>query len=306
MDVVIAAGRDTLRWRAAFAHALPGATLHAWPDAPDRADFAAVWRPPAELFERVRIEKAVANLGAGVDALLNVPTLPCDVPILRLEDAGMAEQMGEYVTLAVLDAFRETPAYAAQQQRRQWRQRERVDKRGFFVGLLGLGVMARAAIAPLAALGFPLLGWSRSPKHVADVACGFGPDGLDALLARSRVLVCALPLTPHTSGLLDRTRLARLPRGAHVVNVARGPLIVEADLIALLDEGHLASATLDVFAEEPLPASHRFWHHPAVTITPHVSAATRFEASALQVADKFAAMLRGDAVTGVVERARGY
>jgi glyoxylate/hydroxypyruvate reductase len=307
MDVLVAtAGQDARRWHAAFARCLPHARVHLWPDVPDVVDFAAVWKPPPELFQRVAIRRAIANLGAGVDALLAVPTLPHDVPILRLEDAGMAEQMAEYVALAVLGAFREQREYASQQRMRRWKQRPRPDKSAFVVGLLGLGVLGQAVAKPLHALGFPLVGWSRRHRAVEGIQTHAGDDALDRTLAASRVLVCMLPLTGATRGLLDRARLARLPRGAHLVNVARGPLVVEADLVALLDEGHLASATLDVFDQEPLPLSHRFWHHPSVTLTPHVSAATLIEVSAAQVADKFSAMARGDAVTGIVDRRRGY
>jgi glyoxylate/hydroxypyruvate reductase A len=307
MDLVLAtAGAAAPDWRAAFARVLPEARIHVWPDVPGEADFAAVWKPPEALFRRVRVRRAIANLGAGVDALLAVPTLPSGVPVLRLEDAGMAEQMAEYVALAVLAAFREQRAYGLQQRQRRWHARARADKRTFAVGLLGLGVLGQAVARPLAALGFPLLGWSRGAHAPAGIETFTGSAGLDALLARSRMLVCMLPLTGETRGLLDRARLSRLPRGAHVVNVARGPLVVEDDLLALLDSGHLASATLDVFVTEPLPASHRFWHHPAVTLTPHVSAATLIDASAAQVAAKFAAIVRGEAVTGIVDRARGY
>lgn len=306
MDVVVAARSGTVEWRDAIANALPEARVHAWPDAPGEVDFAAVWKPPEALFERVRVRKAIANLGAGVDALLDVATLPSGVPVLRLEDAGMAEQMAEYVALAVLSAYREQHEYAAEQRRARWKQRSRIAKDGFVVGLLGLGVLGRAVARPLAALGFPVTGWSRSGADLGGVEVCTGRQGLDAVLARSRVLVCMLPLTAQTRGLLDRARLSELPRGAHLVNVARGAIVVDDDLLALLDCGHLASATLDVFDEEPLPPSHRFWHHPAITVTPHVSAATLIEASAAQVADKLRALARGDAVTGIVDRSRGY
>lgn len=306
MRIVVAARRDTALWCEALARALPDARVHAWPDAPGEVDFAAVWKPPPELFDRVRIRRAIANLGAGADALLGVTNLPDGVPIVRLVDAGMAEQMAEYVALAVLAAYREQHRYLRQQHRGQWAQRVRLDKRAFVVGLLGLGVLGRAVAAPLAALRFPLAGWSRSARVVEGVTVHAGDSGLDAVLAQSRVLVCMLPLTPDTRGLLDRARLSRLPRGAHVVNVARGPLLVDEALIGLLDEGHLASATLDVFGEEPLPPSHRFWHHPAITLTPHVSAATLIDVSAVQLGDTLRAIVRGDRVAGLVDRQRGY
>ena len=307
MDLLVAvAGHDAPRWRDAFVERLPEARVHLWPDAPRTVDFAALWKPPAELFTSVTVRRAIANLGAGVDALLAVPTLPRDVPIIRLEDAGMAEQMAEYVTLAVLDAFRERERYAIQQRQRRWSPRPRGAKPAFGIGLLGLGVLGQAVARPLRALGFPLTGWSRTPRALDGIETFSGSEGLDAVLARSRVVVCMLPLTAATRGLLDRERLARLPRGAHVVNVARGPLVVDDDLLALLDEGHIGSATLDVFVAEPLPPSHRFWHHPAVTITPHVSASTLIDVSAAQVADRFRAITRGEAYGAIVDRTLGY
>lgn len=306
MRLLLATASQRPAWRDAFAGALPDAELFEWPEAPDEVDYALVWRPPPECFERVRVKRAIVNLGAGVDALLAVPTLPARVPILRLTDAGMAPQMAEYVTLAVLAAYREQLAYAEQQRAGLWKPRRRIDKSGFRVGLLGMGVLGRAVTAALQPFGFPLAGFSRTTRDVPGVAMHAGREGLHAMLAATSLLVCMLPLTPATRGLLDATTLRRLPRGAHVVNVARGGLVVEADLLAALDDGHLASATLDVFNEEPLPAGHPFWHHPRIVLTPHVSAATLIEDSVAQVAQRIAAHARGERVDGVVDRARGY
>lgn len=307
LDLLLAIGsNDVMPWREAFARALPEARLHVWPDTPDVVDFVAVWRPPAEVFDRVRVRHAIANLGAGVDALLKLPNVPASVPVLRLEDAGMAVQMAEYVALATLQAYRESRAYEAQQRERRWVQRERLDKAAFGVGILGLGVLGQAVARPLLDFGFPVHGWSRTPRELPGITTHVGAAGLASLLAVAHVLVCLLPSTPETRGLLDRKTLGRLPRGAHLVNVARGDLVVDDDLIALLDDGHLASATLDVFHAEPLPVTHPFWHHPRVTLTPHVSAATDIAESAAQMADKCRALLAGAAVGGIVDRRRGY
>ena len=299
-------GRAVDAWRVALASALPGARIVNWPEVAAEVDYALVWRPPAELFVRMRPAKAIFNLGAGVDALLAVPTLPFGIPVIRLEDAGMAEQMAEYVALAVLRAYREADVYAAFQREGRWRPRQRQDKAAFGIGILGFGVLGQAIAAALSALGFAVAGWSRSRKTLAGVVSFAGGGDLPAFLARSHVLVCALPSTPETTGLLDRATLARLPPGAFVVNIARGDIVVDADLLALLDAGHLAGATLDVFRTEPLPADHPFWHHPRVTLTPHVSAVTMVRDSVAQVAAKIRALEAGQAVTGVVDRARGY
>jgi glyoxylate/hydroxypyruvate reductase A len=293
-------------WRAALATALPDAAITVWPELPAETDYALVWKPPPELFACVRPAKAIFNLGAGVDVLLAAPTLPRGIPVIRLEDAGMAEQMVEYVTLAVLAAYREGSAYALQQREGRWQPRERLAKSAFGIGFLGFGVLGQAVAAALAPLGFPLAAWSASRREVPGVASYAGRSELDRFLAVARVLVCLLPSTPDTWNLLDRARLSRLPRGAHVVNVARGDIVVDEDLIAMLDEGHLAGATLDVFRTEPLPAGHPFWHHPRIALTPHTSAVTMVDASVAQVAAKIRRLERGEAVTGVVDRVRGY
>ncbi|HVE49966.1 MAG TPA: glyoxylate/hydroxypyruvate reductase A [Casimicrobiaceae bacterium] len=279
--------------------------MHVWPDAPDEVDFALVWKPAPEVFERVRVRRAIVNLGAGVDALIELPTLPAEIPIVRLTDAGMAMQMTEYVTLAALRAYREQDAYAKSQHAAQWQPRGRLAKQDFAVGLLGVGVLASAVAKALRTFDFPVLGWRRSATPSPGIEA-FAHDELFKMLAQTRMLVAMLPLTAATRGLLNRTTLTKLPRGAHLVNVARGPLVVEQDLLDLLDEGHLASATLDVFDEEPLPSTHRFWHHPKIVLTPHVSAATLVDESARQVAAKIRAMLRGESVEGVVDRSVRY
>jgi glyoxylate/hydroxypyruvate reductase A len=299
-------GPAAAAWRDALAAALPEAAIAVWPDAVPEVDYLLVWKPPPELFTRVRPRKAICNVGAGVDALLAIPTLPAGIPVLRLEDAGMAEQMAEYATLAVLAAYREQGEYAAQQRQGAWAPRRRMDKAGFGVGILGFGLLGQAVAAALAPFGFPLAGWSRTRKAVPGVVSFAGDAELPAFLARSRVLVCLLPATPATRDLLDRERLSRLPAGAHVVNVARGDIVVDADLVALLDAGHLAGATLDVFRTEPLPAGHPFWHHPRIALTPHVSAVTRIDESVAQIAARIRRIERGEPVTGIVDRARGY
>jgi glyoxylate/hydroxypyruvate reductase A len=293
-------------WHAALSSALPDAAIAVWPDALEEPDYALVWKPPAELFARVRPAKAIFNLGAGVDVLLAVPTLPDGVPVIRLEDAGMAVQMAEYVTLAVMRAYREVDAYVAQQREGRWQPRRRIAKPAFGVGILGFGVLGRAVANALAPFGFPLRGWSLRRKVFPGVESFAGRGELFSFLAASRMLVCLLPSTNETRGLLDRAALEALPRGAHLVNVARGDIVVDEDLLAALDRGHLAGATLDVFREEPLPSGHPFWHHPRITLTPHTSAVTLVEDSIAQVADKIRRLERGESVTGLVDRVRAY
>ena len=299
-------GRDVESWRAAIAAALPEAEIAVWPDVDGDPDYALVWRPPSELFTTVEAPKAIFNLGAGVDALLAVPTLPRDVPVIRLTDAGMAEQMAEYVMLAALRAYREMDAYAEQQRKGYWQPRQRLVKAGFGVGMMGLGVLGRAIASALAPFAFPLAGWSRTRNPVAGVTSFAGSAELPSFLATSKVLVCTLQSKAETAGILNRATLSQLPRGAHVVNIARGELLIDKDLLVLLDSGHIAGATLDVFRSEPLPADHPFWHHPRVTVTPHVSAATLIPDSVAQIAAKIRRLEQGLAVIGRVDRNCGY
>ena len=299
------AADDGARWLEAIARDLPEARVRVWPGAGTQADYALVWKPPTAMIAELSSARAVFNLGAGVDALVGLPAWPSSVPLIRLEDAGMSEQMAEYVTYAVLRRYREFDAYQRAQLAADWRPRARLDKGAFNVGILGFGVLGAAVAKALGALGFTVSAWSRSRKYVQGVR-SFTCDELDPFLASSNVLVCMLPLTPQTRDLLDRSRLARLPQGAYVINISRGALIVERDLLALIDVGHLCGAMLDVFDDEPLARAHAFWHHPQITVTPHISAATRVDESVRQVAAKIRRLEAGLPVSGIVDAAHAY
>lgn len=275
------------------------------PHAP-QADVAVVWRPPPALFREQPRLAAVFNLGAGVDALLANPALPPSARIFRLEDAGMARALAEYVLAAVLRVYRRFDRYAAAQAARRWQPEALPAREGYAVGVLGLGVIGSAIATTLAAQGFAVRGHARTRHALAGVDCRAGDAEWASFLDGLDVLVSVLPATPATRGLLDRTALARLARGAHVVNVGRGAVLVEADLLALLDAGQLAGATLDVFATEPLPPEHPFWQRREIVITPHVSAETELAPAIAQIADKLAFYARGAPVTGEVDRGRGY
>ncbi|HEY2864896.1 MAG TPA: glyoxylate/hydroxypyruvate reductase A [Casimicrobiaceae bacterium] len=308
------AASNAAEWLAALSRALPLARLHSWPHCNgaktmpplENIDYALLWKPPPHLLQQLGSVKAIFNLGAGVDALAGIEAISSNVPVVRLEDAGMAEQMSEYVVHAVLRRYREFDAYAEAQRAAAWRPRVRLDKRTFGVGILGLGVLGSAVAAALKPFGFPLAAWSRTGKSVAGVDSYAGAVELDSFLARSRVLICLLPLTRETRGMLDRRTLSQLPAGAYLVNVSRGALIVDDDLLAMLDADGLAGAALDVFSDEPLPASHPFWHHPRISITPHVSAVTLVEESVSQIAGKIARLEAGLPITGIVGRDREY
>ena len=307
MKLLLAVAENAERWHEAFAARLPEATIARWPDDhPHEVDYAAVWKPDPEALRRVEVRRAIFNLGAGVDALLDVPTLPPDIPIVRLEDAGMAAQMAEYAVFTVLREFRDADHYVRAQRAGRWSPQRPRERRAFGVGVMGAGVLAQAVLAALQPFGFPLATWSRMPHALPGIDSYAGRERLPAFLARTRMLIALLPSTEETRGLLDADAFALLPSGAHVVNLGRGDLIVESALIAALNRGHLGHATLDVFREEPLPPKHPFWHHSAITVTPHVSAVTRVADSVAQVVAKIRALERGELVSGVVDRVKGY
>ncbi len=295
-------------WRAALGRAVPGADVRIWQDGDNAAaDYAVVWKPPAAVLAPQRGLKAIFNIGAGVDGILELgEALPPDVPVVRLDDAGMGVQMAEYVTHAALRYLRRFDEYDMQLRAQQSRFLKPYSKMDFTVGILGLGLLGQRIAAALAALEFPLCGWSRTPKDVPGISCHHGREGLDAFLGKTRLLVCVLPLTPETARILNRDTLSKLPRGAFLVNVARGGHLVEADLLELVQDGHITAATLDVTDEEPLPPEHPFWREPRITLTPHIAALTLRDESARQIAGKIALLERGDAVPGTVDRVKGY
>lgn len=293
-------------WLAGLRQALPGATVEVWaPGAAPLADYAVVWAPPQRFIDEQPQLRVLFNIGAGVDALLGL-RLPPALQVVRLDDAGMSVQMAEYVCQAVIRAFREFGACEADMRAGRWSFRRPQQRADWPVGVMGLGVLGARVAQALQTFEFPVNGWSRSPRELPGVRSFNGPQGLDAFLAATRVLVCLLPLTPDTRDILNRRHLSQLLPGGHVVNVARGAHLVDEDLIALLDEGHLSGATLDVFRTEPLPAGHAFWNHPKITLTPHTSARTLRDESIAQIAGKIAALERGAPIRGVVDRNRGY
>jgi glyoxylate/hydroxypyruvate reductase A len=226
--------------------------------------------------------------------------------LIKLDDAGMAPQMVQYVLAAVLRHVRRLPEYAALQQARRWQPLPGRDAGTHAVGVMGLGALGTPVAAALAQLGFAVRGWSRGPRAVDKVACFAGADALPDFLDGLDVLVNLLPLTPHTADILDRTLFARLAPGAQLINIGRGAHLVEDDLLRALDSGQLAQATLDVFREEPLPPDHPFWRHPRIEITPHVAALTLRRESARQIATKIDRLERGLPVDGVIDRTSGY
>ncbi len=292
-------------WLQGLRAALPQAEVALWAPGAPQADYAVVWAPPQQFFDEQAQLKAAFNIGAGVDALLTL-RLPPATQLVRLEDAGMSVQMAEYVCHALIRHFREFDTYEAETRQGRWSFHKPRLRAEWPVGIMGLGVLGERVAKAVAAFEFPVLGWSRSPRQIEGVRCFAGAEQLNDFLTASKVLVCLLPLTPDTRDILNRRNLSRLQPGGTVINVARGAHVVDDDLLQLLDSGHLAGATLDVFRTEPLPAEHPFWRHPKITVTPHTSARTLREETIAQIAGKIVAMERGQSIAGIVDLKRGY
>jgi glyoxylate/hydroxypyruvate reductase A len=284
----------------------PNWLYEAWPNSIG-ANYAIVWKPPKELFERNTQLKGAINYGAGVDAILSMDSVPSRIPIIRLEDAGMAQQMAEYALYGVIHHHRHMQVYAAQQRDRVWLQHEdRANLQRPVVGVMGLGEMGGHVAKKIAAFGYDVRGWSKSKRAVDGVKCFAGSDQLNEFLSGTNVLVCMLPLTEETRGVINAQTLAKLPRGSFLVNAGRGAHMVEADVLAALESGQLTGALLDVFATEPLPQDNPLWSHPNVIVTPHIAATTPIRDACAQIVDKIERMERGEIVSGIVDRAIGY
>ena len=288
--------------------ALPEWDVACWPEGVDAESVThvAAWKPPAGFFKRFPKLEAVFVLGAGVDKFLQRDDLAEQVKIVRLTDAGMAQQMTEYCLYGVLHYQRQMDVYLRQQRAGQWLPQPARLAKEVRVSLLGLGQLGAQVAQNLAKMGYRVAGWSRQSRQIDGVACVHGDDGLRSLLPETDVLFCVLPETPETRHLLDDDRLALLPGDAAIINAGRGSLIDQDALLAHLDRGLLRFVLLDVFAEEPLGENHRLWQHPRVLITPHVAAETLPAEAVDQIAANLRALAKGLAVAGLVDRRRGY
>jgi glyoxylate/hydroxypyruvate reductase A len=275
--------------------------------APEAIDYVLSFRPPPGLLKSLPNLKVVFSLGAGVDGFLADPEFPKHVPLVRFVDNSLSTEMAQYVLLHVLIVHRSQRELDAAQRESKWAQtmlpRRTQDTR---VGILGLGEIGTVSAGLLVELGFAVSGWSRTPKNVAGVKSFAGAEMLGAFLAQCDILVCLLPLTPDTRGILNAKTFGMLPKGAFVINAARGGHVVESDVIPAIDSGHLSGVALDVFETEPLPATSPLWRHPKVTVTPHIAAISELGPSVHMVVDGIRRHQRGEKLLNVVDVSRGY
>jgi glyoxylate/hydroxypyruvate reductase A len=291
-------------WFPLLEKALPQDRFHAWPEVNGGdIDVALVATHPQGTFAQLKKLRFIQSMWMGVENIIDDPELPRGVPLARLIDPGMVAAMGETVIYHVLDWHRHFYLYRSFQARSEWKRRRQFLAADRTVGILGLGELGNTVALKLVAMGFNVCGWSRTPKKLAGVHCS---TNLDEILSRSEALVCLLPLTPHTRGILNRTNLQKLRKDGCVINVARGGHQVVPDILALLDSGHLAHAYLDVFEPEPLPADSPLWKHPGVTVTPHMAAFTEPRTSVGKIAENIERVRRGEAPLYTVDFAAGY
>lgn len=296
------------QWREALTKRIPDLDFRVWPDVgnKDEIGFALVWKAPAGAYDGMNNLKAICSLGQGVDHIFAEPNLPEGAQILRIVDPWMGQAMAEWVLLQVLRFHRQGLEYEQFEREGRWVKLPAPETSTKRVGILGMGALGAQAATTIAALGFDVAGWSRTRKEIAGVTSFAGEEEFDAFLARTDILCCLLPLTPETTDIIDAETLAKLPKGAFVVNSGRGAQLVEEDLLAALESGQIAGAALDVFRTEPLPQEHPFWTHPKVQVWPHVSAQTNAESAADQVAESIRRIFAGEEPNNVVSRERKY
>ncbi|MGF6934952.1 glyoxylate/hydroxypyruvate reductase A [Paraburkholderia sp. UCT70] len=293
-------------WAERFAQLAPDVPFRVWPDIgdPTAVRYLVAWQP-GDLAVTLPNLEVVFSVGAGVDQL-DLSQIPAHLPVVRMLEPGIVEGMVEYVTEAVLAIHRDLFDYGLQQRARVWQPMPLRAAASRRIGVLGLGMLGRAVLERLRLFGFACAGWSRSKHELEGIDCYAGEAGLDELLARADILICLLPLTDATRGLLCGRVFDMLPRGASLVHVGRGPQLVSADLLDALQRGQIHSAVLDVTDPEPLPADHPLWAQPRVRITPHIASATRPEPAVDAVLENLRRYRSGERMNGLIDRTRGY
>ena len=301
-------GVDPGRWIHELKRALPELDLRVWPATGDcgEIDYVLVWNLPPGFLSQFPNLRVIFSMGAGVERVLLDSELPANIPLVRMADPGLAVFMKEYVLMRVLHYHREMPTYERQQQEALWQQLPPLKTSQRRVGVMGVGQIGGTCGRALAELGFDVRGWARSARDVPGVRVFDGHGRLQEFLSGLEILVCLLPLTAETRGILNADTFAHLARGAWLINLARGAHLVETDLLSALDSGQLAGATLDVFATEPLPREHPFWRDPRITITPHASALTRPETAVPRLVQNIARERAAQPLLDLVDRAAGY
>lgn len=295
------------KWASLLAALAPGARFQQWPDVshPDEVEYLVAWQPPENIMQQFPNLKVLFSVGAGADQF-DYASLPPTLPVVRMIEPGLTQGMVEYVTFAVLGLHRDMPRYLHQQREEVWQAHGMRAAGDCRIGVMGLGHLGEAVLKPLVALGFDCGGWNRSPRTLPGVRCWSGEEERAAFLARTDILICLLPLTASTEGLLNAELFSQLPPGAALIQVGRGPQLDHQALLEALDAQQLSAAVIDVTVPEPLPAGHPFWQHPQIWLTPHIASQTQPDSAVVALLDNIRRFERGETMVGLVDREKGY
>lgn len=304
----IAPNRDLKAWEEAIKNVDPNIDIEFWPDVKnnDQVQFAVCWNQPKHVLDQYPNLKAVSSLGAGADHLLADESLLNSVEICRVVATSLVQQMKEYILAAVLNIQRNMVHYIRQKDQGTWRPHNHPLSSALQIGVMGLGELGKPVAKQLVQMGYPVSGWARSSKDIEQVTTFAGAEELDGFLNNTQILICLLPLTNDTEGILNLNTFKQLKENGWIINAARGEHLVDEDLIYALDSGILQGAWLDVFSEEPLPNKHAFWNRENIIITPHIASFTKPAEVADQIVENYKRALSGMELNHKVDRERGY
>jgi glyoxylate/hydroxypyruvate reductase len=303
--LIVSSQRDPKDWVEAIKAENPDLELEIYPEVkdPEKVEFALSWKHPQGIYKQYPNLKVIASIGAGIDHIIKDPEIPENIKITRVVDEQLTKDMSVFVLALVLDHIRNISAHYSSS---TWEPASYLRPENTSVGILGMGVLGSAVAEKLHQNGFPVAGWSRTAKNIPGVTGFSGAAQLDEFLNRSQVVVCLLPLTSETENILNKDLFQKLPKGAYLINVARGNHLVEEDLLESIDNGQISGASLDVFRQEPLPAEHPFWKHPQVKITPHIASVTLPKTVAPQILENYNNMKAGEPLINQVDREKEY
>ncbi len=308
MSIVIISDREPKAWTAALAESNPEIKVEVYLEVENKeeVEYALVWNHPEGVFEEFPNIKVIASMGAGVDHILRDPKLPKNAKITRIVDEQLAKDMAEFVLALVMNKLRNLNLHKQLEQQKEWKPKSYQRIPETKIGIMGMGELGTTVGKKLVDNNFEVIGWAGSKKELQDIKVYAGREELDEFLSKSDILVCLLPLTPQTENILNKELFQKLPKGAYLINVARGKHLVEEDLLEMLDSEQLTGAALDVFRTEPLPQEHPFWKHEKVQVTPHIASVTKPSSVVSQVLENYRHMKNDEPLKNVVDKEKGY
>ena len=305
---IICQNKDPLPWLKALKDIDSSLDVRIFPHDANREEIECVlaWSQPEGIFNDYPSLRCIMSMGAGVDKLVEDPSIPCNVAITRIIDSELIDSVVEYVLAAVMSYVRNLQDYYENKQEKLWEQSSYRKIKNVNVGVMGLGYIGCAVTEKLFQIGFKVSGWSRSKKNLNGIKTFHGKEFLEKFLSNSEILICLLPLTSNTRGIINVETLSQLPKGAYFINAARGEHVIEEDLLLMLNSQHISGAFLDVFCEEPLPQKHPFWKHRRIMVTPHIAGLTNPQSVAPQIVDNYRRLKAGKPLINQVDIERGY